>query len=266
MTKKTLFSIIVVSYNAADLIRDTIDSILRQTYADYEIIVKDACSDDNTVGQIPDSDKIRIFRSKDSGIYDGMNQAIREARGQFLHFLNCGDKFTSDDVLEKIAARIDKEKITDGILYGDCIMDGAYKKQPSAITSFFLFRTPLCHQSMFFSRSVFTDYGLYDVKYQILADYNCTVCAFRNKVPFYYCNIPVCTYLGGGISESEKGIMIKKQEYKQIRKAYYSRWERFKYELLLILSLRILRNWIVSQRSPKFLRNWYYKAVNRVNR
>ena len=266
MTDNPLFSIIVVSYNASALIKDTVDSILRQTFDDYEIVVKDACSTDDTVEQIPESDKIRLFQSKDSGIYDGMNQAIGKAKGRFLHFLNCGDRFVSDDVLEKVAGFIRSSEITDGIIYGDWMMDGVYKKQPSKVTPFFLYRTPMCHQSMFFSKSVFEDYGLYDLQYRILADYNCTLNGFRKSVPFHYLNIPICSYLGGGVSVSAKGMQIKTEEYERIHKAYYSAWERFKYGILVTLSLRRLRYWVLSDKSPEFLREMYHKTVNHVNR
>lgn len=266
MTDNPLFSIIVVSYNASALIKDTVDSILRQTFDNYEIVVKDACSTDDTIAQIPESDRIRLFQSKDLGIYDGMNMAIKEAKGRFLHFLNCGDKFASVDVLERVAGFIRSSEISGGIIYGDCIMNGVYKKQPSRITPFFLYRTPLCHQSMFFSKTVFSELGLYDLSFRIAADYDCTVKAFKNHIPFYYLNIPICRYLGGGISDSAKGIQIKTKEYQRIYKTYYSVWERFKYELLVALSLRRLRYWVLSDKSPKFLREMYHKTVNKVNK
>lgn len=266
MTSTPFFSIIVVSYNASALIKDTVESVLKQTFDDYEIVVKDACSTDDTIAQIPESDKIRLFQSKDSGIYDGMNQAIGEAKGRFLHFLNCGDRFVSDDVLKKVADFIRSSEISDGIVYGDCFFGDIYRKQPSRITPFFLFRTPLCHQSMFFSKSVFDDYGIYDIQYRILADYNCTLNGFRKGIPFHYLNVPICSYRGGGISVSAKGIQIKGQEYKQIRKTYYSAWERFKYEILVTLSLRRLRYWVLSGKSPELLREMYLKTVNKVNK
>lgn len=265
MTSTPFFSIIVVSYNASALIKDTVESVLKQTFDDYEIVVKDACSTDDTIAQIPESNKIRLFQSKDSGIYDGMNMAIKEAKGRFLHFLNCGDKFASDDVLERVAGFIRSSAISDGIVYGDCFFGDIYRKQPSRITPFFLYRTPLCHQSMFFSKYVFDDYGLYDIQYRILADYNCTLNGFRKGVQFHYLNIPICSYLGGGISVSAKGIQIKTKEYQRIYKTHYSIWERFRYEILVTLSLRRLRYWVLSDKSPKFLREMYHKTVNRVN-
>ena len=266
MTDNPLFSIIVVSYNASALIRDTVESVLKQTFDDYEIVVKDACSTDDTIAQIPESDRIRLFESKDSGIYDGMNMAIREAKGRFLHFLNCGDKFASDDVLERVAGFIRSSEISDGIVYGDCFFGDIYRKQPSRITPFFLYRTPLCHQSMFFSKTVFSELGLYDLSFRIAADYDCTVKAFKNHIPFYYLNIPICRYLGEGISDSAKGIQIKTKEYQRIYKTHYSTWERFKYEVLVMLSLRKLRYRVLSGKSPKFLREMYHKTVNKVNK
>lgn len=266
MTDKPLFSIIVVSYNASTLIRDTINSILKQTYDDYEIVVKDACSKDDTIEQIPDSDKIRLFQSNDTGIYDGMNQAIKVANGKFLHFLNCGDVFSDENVLQKVAIYIKKNNINNGIVYGNSMMSNGIRKQPSVIRAFFLFRTPLCHQSMFFAKSVFDDYGLYNLEYKIASDYDCTLKAFRNGVQFSYINITICDYLGGGVSESEKGVQLKKQEYKQIHKEYYSGGERFLFNVILLLSLKKIRYWMNSKKSPKFVQNLYHLVVNKINK
>ena len=70
MTKQSVFfSIIVASYNAEDTIEGTIRSVLNQSFTDYEIIVKDGASKDQTLSKIPDSDKIRVFSSVDGGIY-----------------------------------------------------------------------------------------------------------------------------------------------------------------------------------------------------
>lgn len=263
---RPLFSIIVVSYNASELIKDTINSILMQTFDDYEIVVKDACSEDDTIEQIPVDSRIRLYKSTDSGIYDGMNQAITMADGQFLHFLNCGDVFYSDDVLAKIAVMIEEKGIVDGIIYGDSMMKNGLRKQPSVVTPFFLYRTPMCHQSMFFSKTVFLENGLYDLNYKIVADYDCTLKAFRSGVSFFYIHIPVCYYLGGGVSESETGVKIKKNEYKEIHREYFSLWERIEFETLLLLSMRRLRFWMNSDKSPRLLREFYNKAVYRVNK
>ena len=93
---KPFFSIVVVSLNAETTIAKTINSVLKQTCEDYEIIVKDGLSKDNTIKNIPQSEKIKVYEKADKSIYDAMNQGIEYANGKFICFLNCGDYFADD--------------------------------------------------------------------------------------------------------------------------------------------------------------------------
>ncbi len=104
------FSIIVVCLNAGDRLKKTVGSILAQSCGDYEIIVKDGLSADGCLDGLPEDAKgrIRVFREGDTGIYDGMNQALRHVRGEFVYFLNCGDFFYDKDVLRRVKEQIEK--------------------------------------------------------------------------------------------------------------------------------------------------------------
>ena len=115
------FSIITASYNPGDKIEKTIHSVLEQTFRDYEIIIKDACSTDGSVENLirkPEvekeiaSGKIRLFVQPDQGVYDGMNQAITQAGGDFLLFLNCGDTLHDAEVLQKVEKFLQTEVIS----------------------------------------------------------------------------------------------------------------------------------------------------------
>ena len=103
------FSIVVVSLNSGKRLQETLQSILKQTYTDYEVIIKDGGStdgsltfltEDNILGNNP---QIRLIQEKDKSIYDGMNQAVTHVTGQYVQFLNCGDLFYDGDVLKKVA-------------------------------------------------------------------------------------------------------------------------------------------------------------------
>lgn len=84
--KDIKFSIIVVCLNEEQRIGATIRSVLSQTYKNIEIIVKDGCSADDTIKNIPDDDRIKIFTEKDTSVYDGMNQAIKHITGDYVMF------------------------------------------------------------------------------------------------------------------------------------------------------------------------------------
>lgn len=73
------FSIITVCLNAGENLIETVKSTLMQTYADFEIIVKDGFSDDGSIDRLPQDSRIKLVQKKDSGIYEAMNQGIKEA-------------------------------------------------------------------------------------------------------------------------------------------------------------------------------------------
>ena len=82
------FSVITVTYNAGDKLKETVTDVLKQTYDNYEILIKDGLSSDGSLEKVPDSSKIRVESCKDSGIYDAMNQAVSMATGDYIIFMN----------------------------------------------------------------------------------------------------------------------------------------------------------------------------------
>ncbi len=263
--EKPFFSIIVVAYNAAAYIRKTIESVLCQSFTDFEIVVKDAASTDGTLAEIPKDSRIRVYSEKDGGIYDGMNAGVSYATGLYCTFLNCGDLLYDENVLACIYEKAKDCDPSTTILYGDCIRGEAYVKQPSTVSAFYLYRTPLNHQSMFFGTETFSRYGLYDTNLKIAADYDYTVRAFKAGASLVYCPTTVCYYLGGGASESAKGREQMRRDYEYIKCTHFSKKERRKYGLRLRLSMPGLRQWMNSAKAPTWVRKLYRKLVNRVN-
>lgn len=134
------FSVVVVALNPGEKLNRTLESIFGQTYADYEVILKDGGSKDGSVDvwrpermtavPYPEArsaetgaarsaavlygraaaDRVRFFDESDRSIYDAMNQAVSHARGEYILFLNCGDLFADEKVLERTAAVIDRER------------------------------------------------------------------------------------------------------------------------------------------------------------
>ena len=224
-----LFSIITVSLNAKDLIADTISSVLSQDFDDYEIIVKDGCSTDDTVKMVPQDDRIRIIVEKDTGIYNAMNQAIREAKGEYLLFLNCGDTLYSNDVLSEVARKIKDDDLENCIVYGDCYVNNLdmVVKYPSRITKRLFQTRTICHQAAFVSRAVFDIVGYYDQNYKIVSDWKHFLEAYLIGTSFAHVDKVICNYMGGGVSETEAGIKRRRKERKKIIAEKYSKGERF---------------------------------------
>ena len=105
MGQDPMYSIIVVCLNAGQRLCDTVGSVLGQRYANFEVVVKDGGSSDGSVEMLAETwqdARLRVYAEKDSGIYDAMNQAVKLAGGAYFLFLNAGDSFYDENVLDRI--------------------------------------------------------------------------------------------------------------------------------------------------------------------
>ena len=237
------FSIITVSLNSGDKLRETVDNVLKQTCRDFEIIIKDGGSRDNSLSKVKDlnSPFIKIFEEPDSGIYDAMNQAVKHASGDYVLFLNAGDKFYSGDVLEKIALMDLPEK--GAIVYGDTyfVAWDSLSKAPPVITGSVCYRNIPCHQAIFYSRDVLLERG-FDTSYKIRADFeHFAYSFFEAHREFIYAGLPICLYEGKGFSESKANRALDAKEYKRAVRTNIPAGKRFIYRATLILTLHRLR-------------------------
>ena len=209
--QKPFFSIIVVSLNPGERLKNTLDSILQQTYGNYEVILKDGGSKDGSLqrlleeGYFENKSQIKIIQKEDLSIYDGMNQAVKEVKGRYVLFLNCGDYFYSDNVLEEVAKFIDTDK-TDmpKIYYGNQynqVQDTIIYSAPS-INDFTCYRNVPCHQVCFYDYRLF-EKRAYDLQYKVRADYEHFLYSiYEEKAEGSSMPIIVASYEGGGFSET----------------------------------------------------------------
>ncbi len=265
--KKPLYSIIIVCLNAESIIAETIYSVLAQTEGNYEIIIKDGISKDRTIECIPSDPRIRIYREKDSGIYNAMNQAVTHINGEWVCFLNCGDKFADNKVLGMVTKHIKKNNIAPKmcIIYGDYIRKNEYIKQSSKINDFTLFRTPITHQTMFFSSDIFAE-KMFDETFIIRADHELTIASYKKGVKFKYINSAISNYQGDGFSERKELKKTRKEEFRRIIKKHFNTKQRIIYSTFIFLSMRKFRGYLNSDNSPKIIRKVYRKFSNKVNR
>ncbi len=117
-------SIITATFNSAATIRDTLDSILRQTHQDWELIVEDGLSTDDTLAIVreyepPCKGRMRIFSEKDEGLYDAMNRGIARATGDVVGILNSDDFYFDNHVLEDINKAMEDQPVD--CIYGDLV-------------------------------------------------------------------------------------------------------------------------------------------------
>lgn len=280
------FSIIVVCLNPGEKLKRTMDSILGQTCRDFEVIIKDGGSTDGSVepwkqgaetadsmepgdrGPELNDAKVRFFQEKDKGIYDAMNRAVSYATGDFVLFMNCGDVFADEKVLEKTllfiqeqeAAGADRNKL---VVYGDTCSEKNHTTIASApvITGFTCYRNIPCHQSCFYSTALCREKP-YDLQYRIRADYEHFLwCFYRAGARFAHMGFPVASYEGGGYSESKTNRRRDKQEHRQITGMYMGKGELLRYRVVMACTLAPLRRAMAESRSFSGIYHWVKEKV-----
>jgi glycosyltransferase involved in cell wall biosynthesis len=255
------FSIIVVSLNAGIDMKVTMDSIISQKLCEYEVIIKDGGSTDDTLHHIPKDPRIRTIVSKDSGIYDAMNQAMEYCNGQYIYFLNCGDYLINNFTLNLLYKWILLNDFPD-IIYGNAIQDNLLCRFPRKLSNFFLYRTGLIHQACFFKRSVFEKWGKYNTSYQVCADNEFLVeCSIKYFADIRHFDTVICNYKGNGFSERLSNKRIFHDEIEKIRSSYFTLPQRFFYKLFIKLSLRSIRTKIADN-SPVIIKRIYRNIRN----
>ena len=208
-------SIITATFNSGKTIVDTMVSVLRQTYTDFEYLVIDGGSSDDTIEKVKSyqsrfGDRLRWISEKDRGIYDAMNKGIKMATGDVVGILNSDDYYTDIDILQTVADTFKNNNQLDA-LYGDIhfVRDGAPDKcvryYSSRMFSPFWLRFGFmpAHPSFYCKREVFEKVGLYSLDYKIGADYEMMVRLFKKyRIKSQYINTDFVTMRTGGASNS----------------------------------------------------------------
>ena len=269
------FTVITVCLNPGEKLESTLNSILRQTCTDVEVVVKDGGSTDGSVtewqrktARIPDAERVKVYVEKDKGIYDAMNQAMDHVEGEFVLFLNCGDVLYESDVLERTLKIIEAEAAagTDCsrlVLYGDTYNEKnqAVIASAPAITGFTCYRNIPCHQSCIYSAALCKEKP-YDLQYKIRADYDHFLwCFYHGKANMYYMGFTVASYEGGGYSESRENLQRDRQEHRQITSTYMSKGELFRYRGIMACTLAPLRSAMAESRVFAGIYHWLKKCV-----
>ncbi|MES2567379.1 MAG: glycosyltransferase family 2 protein [Bacteroidota bacterium] len=216
-------SIITINYNNKSGLQKTIESVVAQTYKDFEYIVIDGGSNDGSFNVIKDYEKKISYwvSEKDSGIYNAMNKGIVQAKGKFCLFLNSGDWLVDRDILDRVFSLKSEEDIVYGNIlkvYSATKIECDKAPQRSVLTLADMFFSTLNHPSTFIKRRLFDEYGLYNEEYQIVSDW-----AFFLKVigvynvSVKYIDVDISCYDMTGVSSSN-GKLVRQERETELKK------------------------------------------------
>ena len=216
-------SIITINRNNAEGLRKTIESVVTQTQTDFEYLIIDGASTDESVNVIKEyvehpeyGKKITYWVSEaDTGIYNAMNKGIRLAKGDYLHMLNSGDWY-EPNALDYILPKLQEETPDLLLCMINYIVNNnsefcQLRREPHLVVG------SLSHQGLIYNKNLHEINGYYDEKYIYCSDYDFCVKAMYNKNLFYsYIYNPIVNFLGGGVGSSSKAMM----EHYNIRLKY----------------------------------------------
>lgn len=227
------FTIITCTYNAADVLQRTLDSVLQQTYPAVEHLIVDGASADDTVAMAmrykEKSDAtagghvVVVASERDGGLYDAMNKGIDRATGDYLIFLNAGDKLHAADTLERMAAGVADGEELPAVLYADTdIVDneGRFVRHrrlaPPPVLTWRSFRNGMlvCHQAFYARRDV-AQKTHYNLDYRLSADFDWCIRVMKeaDQMGLKMQNVKLIAvdYLEGGMSVQNHRASLKER-------------------------------------------------------
>jgi glycosyltransferase involved in cell wall biosynthesis len=222
-------SIITINLNNASGLRSTLESIACQHWKDFEVIVVDGKSKDNSaevIGQFQ-SFITCFIHEPDHGIYDAQNKGLRAARGKYLLFLNSGDTLSSPDTLNEVFQHDPQESIVYGeanLVKNQVVVE---KQSFPRLSLDILANGTICHQCIFFRKELFTDYGIYDTNYKYVGDYEFLMrCIIAKKCSFRFLPVEVCNYDMSGITTALQTRTQIEEERRLVQKKYFGSIEQ----------------------------------------
>lgn len=216
-------TIIIATYNSAETIRIALDSVLQQTFQEWECIVVDGASSDNTIDIVREFCKVdsrfHFISEKDNGIYDAYNKGWRMAKGKWILYLGSDDKLSNNGVQDLVAN-------SDG---GDLIVGNVYLVKPwGEVTKQYAQGRNGCHQSMITRRTVIEALKGFDEQYKILADADLNIRLEMNGYVIKNIDSFVSYFSVNGVSQSMNNLFARAKEryyiYKRNNYCRYPLW------------------------------------------
>lgn len=218
------FSIVTINYNNANGLRQTMDSIISQRCDNYEWIVIDGGSTDGSEQLIQENSCLFAYwcSEPDKGVYDAMNKGISHTTGEYIIFMNSGDVFFDEYVLEKVQTY----RPTAEVVYGNWTWKYNDEKEipvnaPDTVNLAFFLRTNICHQAIFVSGENIRAKG-FDLEFPFYADWAKWIEMMVNGCSFQHIPVSICRYEMGGMSDANR--KKAELELEQIQRKYLPKY------------------------------------------
>lgn len=240
-------SIITVNRNNAEGLERTIKSVIKQTYTNYEFIIIDGASTDNSVDIIKQYSSYTTFwiSEKDTGIFNAMNKGISRSTGDYCYFLNSADIFANDNVLKDI---FETKTYTAPFINGHQINDfGSYTQKVPCLNRplslFDFYWGTIKHQATFIRRDLFETYGLYDENLKITSDWKffLQTIGLKNEQPVFV-DVDIVLFEWDGLSTNpqlvashvnERTLVLDENVPKPVQKDYDNFHEMSDYKYII---------------------------------
>ena len=213
------FSVITVTYNAEQVLEGTVRSVLEQTYPQVEYLVIDGASQDSTCDILRRyADRItRWISEPDKGLYDAMNKGMCLATGDYLCFLNAGDKFYAPDTLQQMVDTLQGKAELPDVLYGHTALvdiEGRFVRmrrlEPPEHLTWRSFKQGMlvCHQAFFAKRTLAVPY---DLRYRYSADQDWCIRIMKVSKDLHNTHLTLIRYLEEGMSTRNRKASLKER-------------------------------------------------------
>lgn len=205
-------SIVIPVFNSAATLKRCITSVLEQNLSNLEVIIVDGQSSDRSLNiaanMLRKDKRIRLTSSPDSGVYDALNEGLRQASGDYIYFLGSDDilydRFTLGTMYAIAASKPECALIYGNVkIIGDCAWANDGEIYAGAFDDVLIQQKNICHQAILYDREKIISHGGYDLRWKVCADWAVNMTLFA-RYPSFFVDRIVCLFAGGGISSTEE--------------------------------------------------------------
>jgi glycosyltransferase involved in cell wall biosynthesis len=208
-------SVIIPSYNSSETIERCLSSLIIQNFKDFEVCIIDGASSDDTLVKARSFASrlkaLKIVSEPDEGIYHAMNKGISISQGEWIYFLGSDDEIYNENVFETIFIPELISSYT--VIYGNIVsprFNGLYDGEFDADK---LYQKNICHQAIFFNKTVFKAIGKFNIKNRVYADWEHNMRWFyKSSIKKIFVDVIIAKYADGGFSSLNEDLYFSKQK------------------------------------------------------